>query len=198
MPVIISAVISTRRIEEFLNLPEVPSKNIGIQTIARILCRSDTHSDLIEDQQSLGGDQSGDESVHNSTLNRSKAFISKDPWVLTIGKLKIKGRTEEILSFDIRIPKCENFRNYALKIAIFNVIYRFRFLSCDNWTKWKWKIHLLIDHFRRDSCSWRNSMGQVRKPVDLHLLGLTFPTSFQVCHNIFRPPNSMADQCDNP
>lgn len=104
---VISAVISTRRIEEFLNLPEVPSKNVGIQTIARIMSRSDTHSDLIEDESSITGDQSGDESVYNSTLTRSKVFISKDPWVLTLGKLRLKGRNEEMLSFDIRIPKCE-------------------------------------------------------------------------------------------
>lgn len=118
MPVILSAFISTKRLEKFLDLPEVQSKNMGIQTIARILSRSDTHSDLIEDGQSMLGtpDGSGDErsdKVDNAVLGRGKVFVSRDPWAVKIGKLQIKLQmfngpcTRELLGFDVRIPKCE-------------------------------------------------------------------------------------------
>lgn len=110
---ILSAFISTKRLENFLDLPEVASKNIGIQTIARILSRSDTHSDLIEDGQSMLGtpDGSGDErsdKVDSAVSGRGKVFVSRDPWAVKIGKLRSKGSVHrELLSFDFRIPKCE-------------------------------------------------------------------------------------------
>lgn len=111
VPVILSALVSTRRLQDFLSLPEVKSKNMGIQTIARILSRSDTHSDLIEDSCSVGtaGDGSGDEradKVDSLVSNRSKVFVSKETWAVKIGKLKMKGEKRELLSFDILIPKC--------------------------------------------------------------------------------------------
>lgn len=97
------------------------SKNVGIQTIARILSRSDTHSDLIEDGQSMlgtpdvSGDERSDKVVDSAVLSRGKVFVSRDPWAVKIGKLKIKVRrwhlgtqdTQEFLGFDVRIPKCE-------------------------------------------------------------------------------------------
>lgn len=104
VPVILSAIISTNRLERFLNLPEVPSKNLGIQTIARILSRSDTHSDLIEDRQSLASDCSGDE--RTDTLGRGKVFVSRDPWAVQIGRLRFKDGPS-LLNFDLKIPKCE-------------------------------------------------------------------------------------------
>lgn len=113
MPVILSAIISTNRLQQFLSVPEVPSKNIGIQTIARILSRSDTHSDLIEDGQSIGTpDCSGDErsdKMESMSSARVKVFVSRDPWAVKIGKLKFKGTGHELLGFDIRIPKCKTY-----------------------------------------------------------------------------------------
>lgn len=110
---ILSAIISTQRLKQFLAVAEVPPKNIGIQTIARILSRSDTHSDLLEDNQSLGtSDCSGDErsdKVDCDSLRRSKVFVSRDPWAVKIGKLKYQRGSGELLSFDIRIPKCQLF-----------------------------------------------------------------------------------------
>lgn len=108
---ILSALVSTDRLEEFLKVPEVRSKNMGIQTIARIISRSDTNSDLIEDTQSIGTtDGSGDERsdrVDTDTLRRSKIFVSRDPWAVTIGNLKFTDSGQSLLDFDIKIPKCK-------------------------------------------------------------------------------------------
>lgn len=99
----------------------MPSKNIGIQTIARILSRSDTHSDLIEDGQSMlgtpdgSGDERSDKVVDSAVLIRGKVFVSRDPWAVKIGKLRGKGSpTRELLGFDVRIPKCEIWAHFVV------------------------------------------------------------------------------------
>lgn len=48
VPIIISAIISTRRLENFLRKPEVRKEFEGVRNMARILCRSDASLDIFE------------------------------------------------------------------------------------------------------------------------------------------------------
>lgn len=115
VPVVLSAIVSTKRLCEFLQLTQVKPKNMGIQTIARIISRSDTHSDLIEDRCSLisadgVSEDARSEKVETLLPNRSRVFISKDPWAVKIGKLRIKGVEKKLLNFEIQIPKRKTFK----------------------------------------------------------------------------------------
>lgn len=48
IPIIISAIVSTRRLEQFLRQPEVRKEFEGIQKIARVLSRSEPSLDVFE------------------------------------------------------------------------------------------------------------------------------------------------------
>lgn len=51
VPIIIAAIISTRRLEEFLDQPEVQRQFEGIRNMARILSRSDASLDVFEKEE---------------------------------------------------------------------------------------------------------------------------------------------------
>lgn len=51
VPIIIAAIISTRRLEEFLEQPEVQRQFEGIRNMARILSRSDASLDVFEKEE---------------------------------------------------------------------------------------------------------------------------------------------------
>lgn len=48
IPIIIGAIVSTKRLEKFLELPEVKKEFEGVQNMARVLCRSDASLDIFE------------------------------------------------------------------------------------------------------------------------------------------------------
>lgn len=56
VPIIISAIISTKRLEKFLKLPEVSKKSEGVIHMARVLSRSDASLDVYEKENNENGD----------------------------------------------------------------------------------------------------------------------------------------------
>lgn len=55
VPIIISAIISTKRLEKFLQLPEVSKKSEGVIHMARVLSRSDASLDVYEKENNENG-----------------------------------------------------------------------------------------------------------------------------------------------
>lgn len=55
VPIIISAIISTKRLEKFLKLPEVSKKSEGVIHMARVLSRSDASLDAYEKENNENG-----------------------------------------------------------------------------------------------------------------------------------------------
>lgn len=83
IPMIISAIVSTRRLEEFLRQPEVQKEFEGIKNMARVMSRSDASLDVFEidenDGQTMDGQTNGDRHDNSpaSTTNQEALLLSK-------------------------------------------------------------------------------------------------------------------------
>lgn len=84
---IISAIVSTRRLEEFLRQPEVQKEFEGIRNMARVMSRSDASLDVFEidenEGQTIDDGQSNDERNNDdsqgSTTNEALLLSKKSP-----------------------------------------------------------------------------------------------------------------------
>lgn len=85
IPMIISAMVSTRRLENFLRQPEIQKEFEGIRNMARVMSRSDASLDVFEidenEGQTIGETKSDDKEkkipmINNESLLASNKFIS--------------------------------------------------------------------------------------------------------------------------
>lgn len=75
VPIIISAVVSTKRLEEYLNQPEVQKEFEGIRNMARVISRSDASLDVFEiddNESQLGLNESSSMTPMYSDENGSR------------------------------------------------------------------------------------------------------------------------------
>lgn len=85
IPMIISGIVSTRRLEEFLRQPEVQKEFEGIRNMARVMSRSDASLDVFEIDENEGqtidgqsNDEPNNDSSQSSTTNEA-LLLSKKP-----------------------------------------------------------------------------------------------------------------------
>lgn len=76
VPIIISAIISTKRIERFLSQKEIEKELEGVRNMARILSKSDTSFDLCEENKQLL-DEKTDKKVSNANGTTAKQLDEK-------------------------------------------------------------------------------------------------------------------------
>lgn len=88
IPMIISAIVSTRRLEVFLRQPEVQKEFEGIRNMARVMSRSDASLDVFEIDENEGqtidyrqhtSDEPNNDSPHGSTTNEALLLSKKIP-----------------------------------------------------------------------------------------------------------------------
>lgn len=78
IPIIISAIVSTRRLEEFLHRPEVQKSFEGIRNMARVMSRSDASLDVFEidenDGQTIDKQSKPTETVDDKHSNDNETY----------------------------------------------------------------------------------------------------------------------------
>lgn len=81
VPIIIAAIVSTRRLEEFLHQPEVQKGFEGIRNMARVMSRSDASLDVFEIDENDG--QTIDKQSKPSESLDDKQSIDNDTYLLS-------------------------------------------------------------------------------------------------------------------
>lgn len=76
IPIIISSLISTRRIERFLSQPEIEKEFEGIKHMARVLCKNNEALD--DDQKSNNGDEIASKVVEEHKINEKSFRLQQD------------------------------------------------------------------------------------------------------------------------
>lgn len=91
IPMIISAVVSTRRLENFLRQPEIQKEFEGIRNMARAMSRSDASLDVFEidenEGQTNGETKSDDKENEIPTINES-LLASNNEFISTLNETK--------------------------------------------------------------------------------------------------------------
>lgn len=81
IPMIISAIVSTSRLEEFLRQPEVQKEFEGIRNMARVMSRSDASLDVFEIDENEG--QTIDGQTNDDPSNDSRASATNEALLLS-------------------------------------------------------------------------------------------------------------------
>lgn len=104
IPIIISSIISTRRIERFLSQPEIEKEFEGVKNMARVLCKSTESLDedddgndkqILENDENLKTEVTSDENYNKKKLQISDKLFHQD----TIDEEEV----DEDLSTNIKI-----------------------------------------------------------------------------------------------
>lgn len=95
IPIIISSLISTRRIERFLSQPEIEKEFEGVKHMARVLCKN--NESLDDDQKSSNGDDEGVGAKVEAEGNNEKLFRVQQDTIdeEEVAKIKINLDTNE-------------------------------------------------------------------------------------------------------
>lgn len=77
IPIIINAIVSTRRLEKFLHQPEVQKEFEGIRNMARIMSRSDASLDVFEIDENEGQslDRNGDNKMSSTSSTPNESLL---------------------------------------------------------------------------------------------------------------------------
>lgn len=83
IPIIISAIVSTRRLEEFLHRPEVQKGFEGIRNMARVMSRSDASLDVFEIDENDGQTIDKQSKPSIDTVDNDKHTIDNETYLLS-------------------------------------------------------------------------------------------------------------------
>lgn len=104
IPMIISAIISTRRLERFLRQPEIQKEFEGIRNMARVMSRSDASLDVFEIDENEGQDGQIDKTISSPTINES--LLSSRKSIPTLHENKSADDTSTSYDFPFNNEYC--------------------------------------------------------------------------------------------
>lgn len=105
IPMIISAIVSTRRLEVFLRQPEVQKQFEGIRNMARVMSRSDASLDVFEIDENDGG--GGDGGQQHQIENQSTSIQPNEALLLSTNQSHC-GRNSDDCGINNELPMFNN------------------------------------------------------------------------------------------